>query len=71
MKPTQNHNTNRKQVKAFNFKNIAIMSLIALNTFGHKTLNFFDKLLTIGNDPYSGLTKGQLKRMYWLRYVAG
>lgn len=69
MKNTQTHRM--PKVKAFNFKSTIVMSLIALNTFGYKAMSFFDKLLTIGCTPYENLNRGQLKRMYWLRYVAG
>lgn len=69
MKNTQKHHT--PKVKAFNFKNTVIMSLIALNNFGYKAMSFLDKLLIIGCTPYENLNRGQLKRMYWLRYVAG
>lgn len=66
MKHTQNHNTNRKQVKAFNFKNVAILSLIALHNFGVQTLSFFDKLFTVSEGPFAGLNRGQLRKMSWL-----
>jgi hypothetical protein len=64
MKPTQNHKP--KQVKAFSFKTTVLISLMALNTFGHKALSFFDKLFTVSDGPFAGLNKGQLKKMSWL-----
>lgn len=67
MKPTQNHK--QKTIKPFNFKHYAVFSLMALNTFGHKALTFFDKLLTIGCSPFENLNRGQIKKMYWLAYL--
>lgn len=66
MKHTQNH----RLLKPMS-KQVAMTALMAFYSFGIKTLSFFDKLLTVGCTPYENLNRGQLKRMYWLRYVAG
>lgn len=62
MKNTQTH----RPVKHFSFKNTAILTLMALNTFGHKALSFFDRLFTVSDGPFAGLNKGQLRKMSWL-----
>ena len=64
MKNTQTHRP--KQVMAFNFKSTVLLTLIAINNFGIKTLSFFDKLFTVSEGPFSGLNRGQLKKMSWL-----
>ena len=64
MKHTHKHNT--PKVKAFNFKSTVLLTLIAINNFGIKTLSFFDKLFTVSEGPFSGLNRGQLKKMSWL-----
>lgn len=71
MKNTQKHHTPKRIVKPFNFKNVAMMTLIAIHTFGVKALSFLERLEIVGKNPYESLNRGQLKRMYWLRYVAG
>lgn len=64
MKNTQKHHN--PKVKSFNFKSSIVLSLITLNTFGHKALTFFDKLFTVSDGPFAGLNKGQLRKMSWL-----
>lgn len=69
MKPTQNFNNYRNQIRQ-NVQNInksaLLTGLIALANFGMKAMGFFRNLVTVGSTPFSNLNRGQMRRMSWL-----
>lgn len=70
----RNYNNNRGvNNKAAQFKitrqNVVLAAVFAAYHFGVKAFSFFHSLVTTGRNPYEGLNRGQLKRMYWLTYV--
>lgn len=68
-----NNRVIRNKINSQNtFRNrMTVAALIAVVNFGIQAFSFLRNLVTIGGDPYGGLNRGQLRRMYWLQYVVG
>lgn len=72
----RNYNNNRfVSAKAAQFKvtrqNVVLAAMFAAYHFGVKAFSFLGNLVRVGSSPYENLNRGQLRKMYWLQYVAG
>jgi len=72
----RNYNNNRIIAnRASQYKvtrqNVVLAAVFAAYHFGVKAFSFLQNLVTVGGNPYDGLNRGQLRRMYWLQYVVG
>lgn len=70
----RNYNNNRVIAnKANQFKitrqNVVLAAVFAAYHFGVKAFGFLQNLVTVGCNPFEGLNRGQLRKMYWLQYV--
>lgn len=52
-------------------QNVFISAMIVAYNFGMQAFSFLRNLVTVGGNPYAGLHRGHLRRMYWLPYVIG
>ena len=59
---------NRANINKFR-SSMTVAALVAVVNFGLQAFSFLRNLVTIGGDPFGGLNRGQLKKMYWLQYV--
>jgi hypothetical protein len=51
------------------FNTVMFAMAMSMYNFGVRTMSFLRSLVTVGSGPFDGLNRGQLRKMYWLRYM--
>lgn len=64
-KEKQFNNRIRQNIDRIN-KTALVTGLVALAAFGYKAVSFLRNLVTSGDTPFQNLSRGQMRRMWWL-----
>jgi hypothetical protein len=65
----RNYRNNYNMRSVYQPLTMVLAMSVALYNFGVKAMSFLSSLVTTSDGPFAGLTRRQMKDMWWLRYL--